>query len=164
MRMIAKTQNGSRALGRTRKSRFAPLSRRESGQTLLEVALIIPVLLLLLIGIIEIGRLAYYRIEVSNAARAGAQFGAQNLADAADQPDITTAAQNDAPDIASTLSITSQQQCATSASATPAFATCPAAYVWVQVNSSYTLNTLFSYPGLPTSFTLNSQATMPVSQ
>jgi Flp pilus assembly protein TadG len=67
----------------------------QSGQSLVEVALALPVLLLLLVGIIEIGRFAYYSIVVANAARAGAQYAAQNLATAYDNAGIRRAARND---------------------------------------------------------------------
>jgi len=50
----------------------------QSGQSLMEFAIILPLLLLLLVGVIEIGRYAYASILVGNAARAGAAFGAQD--------------------------------------------------------------------------------------
>ena len=46
-----------------------------SGQSLLEVALLTPMLLALLLGAIELGRYAYISILVGNAARAGAAYG-----------------------------------------------------------------------------------------
>jgi TadE-like protein len=50
----------------------------ESGQTLLEFAFMLPFLMLLLLGIAEIGRAAFITIKVSNAATAGAEYGSQN--------------------------------------------------------------------------------------
>ena len=41
----------------------------QSGQSLLEIALLLPFLLLLTIGIIEVGRYAYISVLVGNAAR-----------------------------------------------------------------------------------------------
>ena len=73
----------------------AGAARGCSGQTVVEVALLLPLLLLLLVGVIEIGRYAYFDILISNAARAGAQYGAQSLIQAADVAGIRTAAQND---------------------------------------------------------------------
>src|SRR5579872_2840396 len=73
--------------------------RSESGQSLLEMAIITPILVLLVLGAIEIGRYAELSIVVVNAARAGAQYGAQNLAAAADSAGITSAAENDAQNI-----------------------------------------------------------------
>jgi Flp pilus assembly protein TadG len=67
----------------------------QSGQTLYELALLTPFLLLLLLGVIELGRFAYLGILVANAARAGAAYGAQSLAQSADGGSIQTSAKND---------------------------------------------------------------------
>ena len=69
--------------------------RSQSGQTLLEVALMLPLLLLLIVGVIELGRYAYITILVGNAARAGAAYGAQNGGTSVDTAGIITAADND---------------------------------------------------------------------
>lgn len=49
---------------------------------MLEMAIALPILLLLLLGVIEVGRYAQLAILVADAARAGALYGAQNLATA----------------------------------------------------------------------------------
>jgi Flp pilus assembly protein TadG len=85
----------------------------QRGQSVVEVALMTPLLLLLLVGTIEIGRYAYYGIEVSSAARAGVQYGAQSLADSKDLAGITQAAQKDAPEV-SGMDVTATNQCACS--------------------------------------------------
>lgn len=54
----------------------------ESGQTLMEFALLLPFLMLVLLGIAELGRAAFITITVSRAATAGAAYGAQNAATA----------------------------------------------------------------------------------
>lgn len=69
------------------------------GAALVELALTTPLFILLLMGAVELGRLAYYSIEVENAARAGASFGAVNKGNAADSGNIQVAAENDAPDL-----------------------------------------------------------------
>lgn len=141
---------------------------REAGQALIELGLLLPLLLLLAVGIIEIGRLAYFEIEVSNAARAGAQFGTQSLALASDSGDITSAAQNDAPDIGTNLNVTPVASCGCTA-ATAIGGACPGSgcsypLVYLSVTTQYTLNTLFHYPGIPHSFSLTGTSVMPVKQ
>jgi len=69
--------------------------RSQSGQSLYEMALLAPLLLTLLLGVIELGRYAYISILVANAARAGAAYGAQSLTHSADATDIAIAATND---------------------------------------------------------------------
>ena len=44
------------------------------GQSILEMALMIPILLVLIIGAIEFGRLFYTKIVITNAAREGAYY------------------------------------------------------------------------------------------
>src|SRR6201981_3002320 len=69
--------------------------RVESGQALVEMALIVPIVLILVLGIIEIGRYAYIAILVGNAARAGAAFGAQSKQQSNDSTGMQNAAQYD---------------------------------------------------------------------
>ena len=52
----------------------APLTRGRCGQSLVEMALVLPLLLLLVFGIIEFGRVFNAYIIVTNAAREGARF------------------------------------------------------------------------------------------
>ena len=141
---------------------------KQCGQAMLELALVLPVLLLLTIGLIEFGRVAYYSIEVSDAARAGAQYGAQSLANAEDQGSITQAALNNAQDIAGLAVNLLPRNCTCPGSGSVAGG-CPAAgcsypLVYVTVTTSYTLNTLFQYPGIPTTFNLTGSSTMPVQR
>jgi Flp pilus assembly protein TadG len=75
--------------------RFLRKSRSESGQTLLELAFLVPILLLLLVGVIEVGRYAYLGILIGNAARAGAEFGMQGHGEAGNDTAIIAAATND---------------------------------------------------------------------
>lgn len=69
--------------------------RLQVGQALVELAFVLPVLVLLLIGVIEIGRYAYISILVGNAARAGAAYGSQNWLVDGDTTGISNAANND---------------------------------------------------------------------
>src|SRR5687768_3793052 len=52
------------------------LTRREEGQSLVEVALFLPILLVMLVGIVEVGNLLVTQNRVTTAARTGAGFGA----------------------------------------------------------------------------------------
>jgi len=143
--------------------------RADSGTTILELALLAPLLLSLLMGIIEFGRYAYFGILVTNAARAGAQYGAQSLVTAADTAGIQSAAGNDGQNLAA-LTASSVQECGCTGSTLSS--TCPATgctypahpLVYVQVAASATIHSLFNYPGLPKSLQLSSTDTMRVSQ
>jgi Flp pilus assembly protein TadG len=155
-------------------------SRSESGQSLLEVALLTPLLLLLLLGVIEIGRYAYISILVGNAAKAGAAYASQGLAEAApSNPAIQVAADNDFKSngqltSALTVSVTNSCGCDSGGSITSAACngtltagSCPTGQHWVvmaSVTCSGSFNSLFNYPGIPSPFTLSRTATMRVAQ
>src|SRR5262249_45293305 len=141
----------------------------ERGQSVVELALVVPLLLLMLVGIIEVGRFAYYSILVAYAARAGPEQGAQNLTTAADATGITNAGQNDGQNV-SGLTVTSIQQCGCSGIALSG--TCPATgcaapnhpLVYVQVTATGVFNPLFSYPGVSKQITVSSVEKMRVAQ
>jgi len=151
-----------------------------SGQSLLEVALLLPMLIALLLGAIELGRYAYISILVGNAARAGAAFGAQNLALSVDQAGIQTAADNDFQNNGqnvSNLAVNSSTSCGCDSNGTitganctttpnPAAGTCTSGHwvVMVSVTASGTFNSLFNYPGIPSSLAVSSTATLRVPQ
>lgn len=50
----------------------------EGGQSLVEVAVCLPILLLIVIGIVDIGRVFTYKVAVANAAREAAFYGASD--------------------------------------------------------------------------------------
>lgn len=65
----------SRAPVRAVRSEIAR-TRRSRGQALVELALIVPILLLLMVAALDLGRIFYARITVENAAREGALVAA----------------------------------------------------------------------------------------
>ena len=50
--------------------------KKEEGQAMVEFALVLPLLLVLLFGIIDFGWLFYNKIDVNNASREGARYAA----------------------------------------------------------------------------------------
>jgi len=115
---------------------------------------------------VEIGRYAYFDILVSNAARAGAQYGSQSLTAAADASGIQSAAQGDG---LASFSITPIQLCGCDSApgdlgGCPTGSVCAHPLVYIQVTVSGTFSSLFSYPGLPASMMLTSTVTMRVAQ
>jgi Flp pilus assembly protein TadG len=163
---VGKQKNRRRSLANYRRGGLAV----ESGQSLVELALVLPILLLLLVGTIEIGRFAYYSILVANAARAGAQYGAQGLLTAADNAGMLTAAQNDGQNVTG-LTVSAIQQCGCTGAGLSG--TCPVAppctlpnhsLVYVEVTATGIFTSLFNYPGIPPSITLTSTEKMRVAQ
>jgi len=145
-----------------------PQARVQSGQSLVEIALVLPVLLLLLVGIIEIGRFSYYSILVANAARAGAQYGAQDVTTAFDTNGIKTAARKDGQVAGINLRVNPiVQQCGCSPAALgacPAAGGCANPVMYVEVTASETVPSLFTYPGIPRNIALTSTVKMQVGR
>lgn len=144
----------------------------DSGQGLAELALTLPLLIIILLGGAEFARFAWASIETANAARAGAQYGAQTDITASDDAGMQTAALNDGVNLAG-LTATSSHSCACSTAPTatgsclnalPACASPAIVLEYVQVNTSSTIRPLFHWPGLPTTFTPNGTALMQVAQ
>ena len=154
------------------------LNSRQSGQSLLELSFLLPFLLLLTVGIIEIGRYAYISVLVGNAARAGAAYGAQGLAQSVDVAGITAAANNDfqsngysglqlSPAPTDTCQCDNLGTLTSAVSCTGSSAgTCSSGHwiVTLNVTATGTFNSMFRYPGIPRSITLTSTAKMRVTQ
>lgn len=157
-------------------ARQSVMSREQCGQSLIEVALLLPFLLVLMLGVIELGRYAYIGILVGNAARAGAAYGVQSPAQSVDTVGITNAADNDFQNngqSVSALTVSSSVSCGCDSSGSVAPATCTgtgagicAAGHWtvtLTVTASGTFSSLFNYPGIPSSISVSSSSTMRVN-
>lgn len=157
-------------------NRLRFLFHRQSGQSLVEIAVTLPILTILLLGGAELARLAYASIEVTNAAKAGAQYGDQNHAFAStDNGGMTIAAQADAQNL-SGLIVTSyrQYQCsnapgvmlAVDSNDNPSNTACTGSQIEeiLTVTTKATFDPLIHLPGLPTTYTLTGTATQVVLQ
>jgi len=137
------------------------LCGNEAGQALVEVAISLPILGVLIIGAAEFAQVAYTSIEVSNAAKAGVEYGSQNGGTAGDTTGIALAASNDAANLTG-LVTTSAFTCICSdgSASTCANTDCSNSHIEeiVTVNTSLTYKPLVHWPGFPTSFPLKGQA------
>jgi len=156
--------------------------RSDIGQSFVELALVMPIFVVLLVGAAEFGRLAYVAIEVSNAARAGVAYGAQSHITAANLAGMELAATNDGSNVVGLagacagssvngLCAVASQSCTCSdgtvITCANAGTTCvsPARIIEsVQVTTSAVVDPLIYLPGLPRSYTLGGQAIMRVEQ
>jgi Flp pilus assembly protein TadG len=145
------------------KSAACNKSRPQRGQATVEWALTVPLLALLLVVSGDLMRMYYTSIEINNAAKAGAQYGAQNAGTAADLAGMQQAAQNDAFDLA-TMTATASMYCQCPDSSTTFDCgdtnSCSDKRVYVEVDTATTFLTLFHYPGVPTSIQLSAKAAM----
>lgn len=76
------------------RKRFIKRSRHEDGQAMVEFALILPVFLLILCGIIDFGWLFYNQLSLNNACREGARYAVVHTAENADTQAIINHIEN----------------------------------------------------------------------
>lgn len=157
--------------GRRQKRFSFGLHSWHKGQSAAELAVGMTILSVLLVLACDFGRMFYTYVAVSDAARAGAQFGAQSLVTAANTSGIEAAVANDAANISLASGSPTVSQCTCVSTAT-VVAVCDASYncstnpgaTWVTVSVSAPFTTLVGYPGLPNPVTLTKTAQMQVLQ
>jgi Flp pilus assembly protein TadG len=135
---------------------------RRRGSALIEFALMSPVMLLLLAGVLDYGRALRVASAVANAARVGAQYGSRSSSNSSDTAGMQSAARNTAPDITGmTVNASRYCQC-TNGSAVSCTGTCGTGKVqiYVQVNASATASPIFDYTALGFTGVTASRATM----
>jgi Flp pilus assembly protein TadG len=156
---------------------------RESGASLIEFALFLPLLMATLFGMLNLGRFAYLTIEISSAAHAGAQYGSLHQANANNNTQIEQAACNDVPDIpacSSTCSGSATSNCLTVPTPTLACycsnapgtaiscsSSCSAPAVQIDnltVTATGTFNSWIPFPPFTNTLTITRQASMAVGQ
>jgi len=141
-------------------------ARKRAGTATVELALLLPMLLVVALGAVDFGRVFYMSVGVANAARAGVQYGAQSMAFSLDYAGMKQAALNDGSDIPGlTANATRWCQCAGGNPTSCSSSFCgnsSVPQVYVQVNTQATFNTMVKYPGVPSTVTLSKQAIMRV--
>lgn len=148
--------------------RARDLHRDEDGAAMVEFAVFFPVFILLLVGLIEIGRFANFSIVVADAARAGVQYGAQNIITAADNAGMTSMALADGQNI-SGLTVTNAGHycgCSDGSASTCLASDCALSHriLWVTVTTQGQFPALLGFPGLPGTFTVQQTAVRRVAE
>jgi Flp pilus assembly protein TadG len=134
------------------------------GGSFVELALILPLFLLIFVPTVDIGRALYMSIEVAAAAQAGAAYGIQNPTDISGMQTASASGVSNLSSVNATATYGCECSDGTSASAscttTP---TCTYNYVnYVDVVASVPYTPTFSYPGLPSSITISREVRLRV--
>jgi Flp pilus assembly protein TadG len=140
------------------------LLRRESGSALVELALIVPILMVPIFAAVDFGRAFYLAQEVASAAHAGAEYGAQNPTDTTG---MKAAAQAAAPDVTG-LSIATPTygcECANGSSFNANCSTTPTCtgsnpVYLVSVTASVSYVPLIKWPGIPNPISISTTSKM----
>jgi Flp pilus assembly protein TadG len=132
------------------------------GTALVEFALVAPVLLLFLAGILDYGQAVSKATAVANAARVGAQYASSSQARTTDTAGIRSAAIDSAPSLTG-LTVTSARSCQCSGGAVVSCGgSCSGGTVqtYVQVTVTATSSAIFGYAGLPFTGNVTGRAIM----
>lgn len=134
----------------------------ESGGSLLEIALIAPVMILILGMAIDLGRLHTAAIEIRSAASAGAIYGTDSSSDITG---IIAAAKKDASDLSSmSVSVAHGCECADGTGSVVNCTSLPSCAVnvvdYVQVTSQASITPLFHFAIVPSLYTVSSSVRM----
>lgn len=133
---------------------------------MVELAILVPVVMLLLLGAADFGRILYASVEVANASAAGVMYGAQTLGTAKDTAGMTQAAKNEAQDLkASSLTVNASEYCqCPDKNSVSCGGSCSSgkARLYVSVTASYPFKTLVGYPGIPSQTTISKTSVMRV--
>lgn len=139
------------------------------GQSAVEFALAVPVLVLLFLATVELGRMFYFTIQVSNAARAGVQYGALSIINASDNTGMQNAAISDASNVRGLTADASHYCVCSNGTSAPNCKTTDCSggsrmEVYVQVTTSAPFQSLTGFAGIVLPSTLTGNAVMRVSQ
>jgi Flp pilus assembly protein TadG len=149
----------------TGKLRLSAFFGSDRGSALIELAVTLPLLVLLLVGAADFARVFYVSMALTNAARAGAQYGSQNNR-YADTTNMKTTAESASGTVPMTATPPPSYfcQCATDTGGYTAIscsATCAGHLaIYVTVNTTSTFNTITQFPGIPHTLTMNRSATL----
>lgn len=125
----------------------------ERGQSIVEVALALPVLLVVLIGTFDGVRALLAAVVLQSAVLAGAQYGALSPTNAADTAGIEDATRDE---------VALPQASATNPTVGTTTATDGQGELRITVTATFTQTVLLPYPGLPDRFTITRSAALQV--
>lgn len=135
-------------------------SRGEIAQSMVEFALAAPFLIVLMLGLIDFGRVYFAYVSVTNSARTGADYAAANCNPSCEEDDL--AAIRDAV-VAETTELLNTSPTNPEVSVNIGDSLSPGTSN-VDVTVSYTFTTIFPWPGLPTSMNVERTVTARIQE
>jgi Flp pilus assembly protein TadG len=143
------------------------LSRNSAGNVTIEFGFVILFMATLAVGAYDFGNMGYQKIAITNAARAGVQYGVQDMSTAEDTSGIVQAARNDMNDTADELTIAARNYyfCPGQGEVADESVLCnddSFSYFYVEVTVQDQVDLLFPYPFVSSPQTIASTNTMRV--
>ena len=129
---------------------------------MVELAVVLPVLILIAIGVMDYGRVYFTSVAVANAARAGAEWGAADVGHQTQFTNMENFAKLDGAE-AAPLTVTASRVCRCGPSTVACSASCGAygpPRVFISVTASKVVTMLLNWPGLAPTVTVSRTATI----
>lgn len=135
--------------------------RNEKGSSVLELALLIPLLVVLLMGVTELSRMFSAAMGVSQAARAGAAYGMQHGLASADLKAIENATLLSGREVPGLMATVTRVCLCSNGSEIPCGGeACPGKRGYIRVATEAEFRTSGRYPGIPDRIRLTGQAVL----
>ncbi len=137
--------------------------RRQNGSSSVEMAAILPILVVISLGAVDLGRLFYDAISVANAARSGVSYGSLNKQRSKNLTKMQQFGVADATNVQGEVTIIATRFCeCTDGSSVDCNESCDegSKSTYVRVRATKTYQTMVPYPGIPGSIPLVRDAYM----
>jgi hypothetical protein len=143
----------------------------ERGTAAVEFALVAPMMVALMMGILEFGRWSMFAILAQAAAYSGADYGSLNLMTAGDSAGIKTYTEEAMEYMPAGYTVTNNLLCVVNGVQPPAACASynglggpPARTYYIQVTVTEAIPLLMSFPGIPSAVTVNGMAERQVAE
>jgi hypothetical protein len=158
----------------TKRTRIYPIASRErtseKGGAVAELAVLLPLLAVVLLGTVDFGRIMHDAVVLQGAARAGAYHGARSEASATDAPAIKRVVLDELKEFkeAQDVDVASEIFCRCSdgnevdCETGTCFVGSSKPWTYVHVTVGATFETLFDYPGIPDRVRVNRETQLRV--
>ena len=138
--------------------------RQQSGSVSVEMAVMLPILIVLTLGAVDLGRLFYVTVAVANAARAGVSYGSLNNQRSKNLSKSHEFGHADAESVQGGVAVAATRfcECSNGSPVDCETGTCDegSKSIYVRIRASKTYQTLLPYPGIPNSVAMVQDAYM----
>ena len=145
-------------------SRHSPRNYGQRGSAMLEFAIMAPMMIMVMFGVMDFSRIFYYGDIAAGAARAGTEYALLSTANAGNTAGMQTAATNDAsPNTTSAQNFTATATTFCQTAGTTSTVPCSSSgtlWKYAQVSTTLQFTAIFKYNPLPNTVTVAGNSTV----
>jgi Flp pilus assembly protein TadG len=131
--------------------------RERKGSAAIELAMVTPMLILVLLGAYDFGRVFHMSVAVTAAAHTGAHWGSQSMTKVTDTAGMRNAAETHTPGMGITATASTECRCVETLVACGTACGTPLR-TYAVVTATRTFTTIVNYPGIPNNIVLTRSA------